>query len=191
MDKQELNGILKFLRNSEQLKNTYRSSYTSTGRTESVAEHTWRLCLMALVLERYFPEVNMSQVIKICIVHDLGEALHGDIPAPSQNDAAKKSETERSDLLELSDSLPQQLQEELVGLWDEYESASTPESKTAKALDKLETILQHNQGKNPEDFNYAFNLEYGKKYTADHPIVSSIRKLLDEETSRLAEETDK
>jgi putative hydrolase of HD superfamily len=191
MKKKELEGILKFLRNSEQLKNTYRSSHTSTGRIESVAEHTWRLCLMALILEEYFPKVDMSRVIKICIVHDLGEAINGDIPVPSQNDSMDKSENERNDFLKLADSLPEKLKKILTELWDEYENATSKEAKTAKALDKLETIIQHNQGKNPEDFDYAFNLNYGKEYTTGHPVISSIRKILDEETNKRANESKK
>ncbi|SMO84348.1 HD domain-containing protein [Fodinibius sediminis] len=190
MEKEELKGILTFLRNSEQLKNTYRSSYTSTGRTESVAEHSWRLCLMALILERYFPEVDMARVIKICIVHDLGEAINGDIPAPAQDNSTDKSENERSDLLQLADSLPSDLKEALVELWDEYETVTSAEARTAKAFDKMETIIQHNQGKNPEDFDYAFNLHYGREYTSDHPIISSMRKMLDEETGKRANNSD-
>lgn len=191
MEKEQLDGILSFLRDSEQLKNTYRSGRTSTGRTESVAEHTWRLCLMALILEKHFPEVDMARVIKICIVHDLGEALHGDIPAPSQDASKEKSVNERNDLLQLASSLPKDLQEELIDLWDEYEDASTAEAKTAKALDKLETIIQHNQGKNPRDFDYAFNLDYGKEYTEDHPVISAMRTLLDEETAGRVNESKK
>ncbi|MEL7834662.1 HD domain-containing protein [Fodinibius sp. Rm-B-1B1-1] len=191
MENIELEGILKFLRDSERLKNTYRSSHTSTGRTESVAEHTWRLCLMALILNKHFPEVDMSRVIKICIVHDLGEAINGDIPAPSQDDSIPKAVNERNDLLQLAASLPGDIKSELVELWDEYENASSKEAKTAKALDKLETIIQHNQGKNPEDFDYAFNLEYGKEYTADHPVIASIREILDEETSKHANKSNK
>lgn len=189
MEIKELEGILSFLRSAEQLKNTYRSSHTSTGRTESVAEHTWRLCLMALILGEFFKNVDISRVIKICIVHDLGEAINGDIPAPSQNSSVDKSENERNDLLQLISSLPENLQKELVELWDEYENASSIEAKTAKALDKLETIIQHNQGKNPKDFDYAFNLNYGKEYTSDHPVVSSIREILDEETKKRAIES--
>lgn len=83
MESKDLQGILTFLRESERLKSTHRSGYTSTGRRESVVEHTWRLCLMALMLESYFPEIDVRRVIKICIVHDLGEALEGDIPAPA------------------------------------------------------------------------------------------------------------
>jgi len=42
--------------------------------------------------------------------------------------------------------------------------------------------MQHNQGKNPDDFNYGFNLEYGKTYTAEDPLIKSIRDILDRET---------
>lgn len=189
MNNNELNGILAFLRSAEQLKNTYRSSHTSTGRTESVAEHTWRLCLMALILETYFPEVDMSRVIKICIVHDLGEIINGDIPAPDQSNTEGKSQNERNDFLELISSLPEHLRSELLELWDEYENASSKEAKIAKAFDKLETIIQHNQGINSAEFDYSFNLNYGKEYTSIHPVISSIRKILDEETFRLANES--
>lgn len=184
MEMEELRGMLNFLRDSEALKNTPRSSRTSTGRTESVAEHSWRLCLMALLLESHLPEINMTRVLKMCIVHDLGEAIHGDVPAPSQNESVDKSLHERKDLLQLTNSLPDYLKKELVEIWDEYEHASSTEAKILKGLDKLETILQHNQGKNPEDFDYAFNLKYGKQYTDVDPLLSTIREMLDEETRR-------
>jgi putative hydrolases of HD superfamily len=191
MNREEIVGILDFIRGSERLKNTMRSGYTSTGRNESVAEHTWRLCLMAMVLEKYFPEADMTRVLKICIVHDLGEALNGDIPAPLQSEELSKASNERNDLLILVDSLPADIQHELIGLWDEYENASSPEARAAKALDKLETIIQHNQGKNPDNFDYFFNLDYGKTYTSEHPVASEIRKILDAETIKRSEEARK
>jgi putative hydrolase of HD superfamily len=190
MDTAELAGFLEFLRGAEQLKNTLRSGYTSAGRRESVAEHTWRLCLMALVFERHFPEVDVARLLKICIVHDLGEAIHGDIPAPAQAEALPKAGQERHDLLQLLAPLPDSLRGELVALWDEYEGASTPEARLAKALDKLETILQHTQGSNPADFDYRFNLDYGRRYTSDDPIIAAIRDVLDEETERRAREAE-
>lgn len=182
----EIAGILDFLRAAERLKNVTRSAYTSEGHPESVAEHTWRLCLMALLFHDRFPELDFAKLIKICIVHDLGEAIGGDIPAPQQSATKEKSEQERIDLLELLEPLPQRLRDEVTGLWDAYEAATCPEAKLAKGLDKLETILQHNQGQNPPDFDYRFNLEYGAGYTAEPPLVAAIRSALDEETERRA-----
>lgn len=182
MEISDLNGILDFLRHAEQLKNTIRSAWTSQGRPESTAEHTWRLCLMTIMFEKSYPEVNFARLVKMCIIHDLGEVIGGDIPAIEQDESVDKSIQERKDLLTLLQPLPDNLQKEITGLWDEYEEAVTPEAKLAKALDKLETILQHNQGKNPEDFNYRFNLGYGKKYTMDDPLIVDIRNILDQET---------
>jgi putative hydrolases of HD superfamily len=188
----DLAGILEFLRTTERLKTTYRSGFTSDGRHESVAEHTWRICMMAVVLAPHFPGVDVARVIRICIVHDLGEVIGGDVPAPEQarrlaeNPGATKAADERRDLLTLLAPLAPSLQAELVALWDEYEAADTPEARLAKALDKLETIMQHTQGRNPPDFDYRFNLGYGRQYTAGHPVIVALREALDAETERCA-----
>jgi putative hydrolase of HD superfamily len=186
MKPSELAGILEFLRHAEKLKNVTRSSWTSEGQQESVAEHTWRLCLMSLVFEQSFPEINYAKLVKICIIHDLGEAIGGDIPAIEQVEGGGKAAQEREDLLLLLRPLPERLREEITALWDEYEEAISPEARLAKALDKLETILQHNQGKNPGDFDYRFNLEYGRKYTTADPLIASLREVLDQDTEERA-----
>jgi putative hydrolases of HD superfamily len=194
MTPHELTGVLDFLRAAERLKATHRSAYTSEGQQESVAEHTWRLCLMALVMAPEFPGVDFAKLVKICLVHDLGEAVGGDVPAPEQarrraaGVATGKGKDERRDLLTLLEPLPSSLKAEIAELWDEYEAAKTPEAKLAKALDKLETIMQHTQGKNPETFDYRFNLTYGRDHTGGPPLIAQLRAVLDAETERLARE---
>jgi putative hydrolase of HD superfamily len=159
MSTNDLSSILDFLRAAESLKTATRSGWTTAGDRESVAEHTWRLCLMAMVLHPEFPDIDFAKLVKICIVHDLGEAIGGDIPAPEQaKRGASKSGDERRDLITLLAPLPLAQQAEILALWDEYETAASPEARLAKGLDKLETILQHTQGKNPPDFDYRFNL---------------------------------
>ena len=182
----EVDGILEFLRSAERLKGTFRSAWTSTGERESVAAHTWRLCLLALLLADNFPEVDFARLIRILIVHDLGEALHGDIPAPRQDATTSKADQERRDLLELVAPLPEQQRDAITGLWDEYDGAATPEARLAKGLDKLETIMQHNQGRNPGDFDYIFNLEYGRSFTTADPRLAALRAVLDAETLQRA-----
>ena len=192
----ELPGVLEFLRAAERLKSTTRTGYTSTGQQESVAEHTWRLCLMALVLRPAFPEIDFAKLVKICIIHDLGEAVHGDVSAPEQarraaaGALAGKAAEERRDLVELLTPLPAAVRDEITALWDEYEAAQSLEAKLAKGLDKLETILQHTQGKNPPDFDYRFNLGYGRQYTSDDPMLAALRAVLDEDTERRAREAE-
>ena len=190
----ESSGIaarLDFLRKAEQLKDTLRTAYTTSGRTESVAEHTWRLTLLAVTFADELPDIDLLKLLKICILHDLGEAVDGDIPAPLQSATASKSEKERNDFLSLVESLPADVRGEFVSLWDEYEEGASPEARVAKALDKLETILQHNQGLNPPDFDYAFNLDYGRTHTNQVPIAATIRELLDVETRAKASANSK
>lgn len=182
----EILGIVQFLREAERLKNVYRTSWTSGGQPESTASHTWRLCLSALVFAKHFPEVNFERLVKICIIHDLGEAIGGDIPAIHQDVNAPKAGQERKDLIRLLQPLPATLQNEIIELWDEYEAATTPEAKVAKALDKLETLMQHNQGANPPDFDYLFNVDYARKFTDAVPLIAEIRKGIDEETRQNA-----
>jgi putative hydrolase of HD superfamily len=196
MDSTELPGVLAFLRGAERLKSTTRTGFTSTGQQESVAEHTWRLCLMALVLRQAFPEIDFAKLVKICIIHDLGEAVHGDVSAPEQARRAAagattgKAEQERRDLLGLLTPLPRAVRDEITELWDEYEAAQSLEARLAKGLDKLETIMQHNQGLNPSDFDYRFNLAYGRRHTGDIPLIAQLRAMLDEETEARARAAD-
>jgi len=183
----DLEGVLEFLRGSEQLKNTIRSSRTSNGRHESTAEHTWRLCLMVLLFEKQYPDIDILKLLKICIIHDLGEAVCGDIAAVDQVDGIDKGIEERKGLEKLIHPLPTSLQSEILELWDDYENALSNEALLAKAFDKLETLLQHTQGRNTADFNYGFNLHYGKKYTDYDSLTSKLRSLIDKQTRTLAE----
>ncbi|HET6836435.1 MAG TPA: HD domain-containing protein [Gemmatimonadales bacterium] len=189
MRPEELDGILTFLQSAERLKTVTRSGWTSAGQPESVAEHTWRLCLMAMLLYSRNDEVDLAHLLKMCLIHDLGEAIGGDTPAPAQSELPGKADRERADLLVLIEPLSAALQTEILGLWDEYESVGSREAAIAKGLDKLETILQHTQGRNPADFDYAFNLAYGQRYTGADPLLAALRVRLDQETARRARET--
>jgi putative hydrolase of HD superfamily len=82
------------------------------------------------------------------------------------------------------------VRDEITALWDEYEAAQTPEARLAKALDKLETILQHTQGRNPPGFDYRFNLAYGRQHTQAPPVIAVLREVLDRETEQRAREHD-
>lgn len=184
MSDQDLTGRLQFIQVAERLKNTLRSSHTSEGRQESVAEHTWRLLLMAITFSDLLPDVDLLRLLKICILHDLGEAVDGDIPAPAQAGNSSKSDKERRDFESLLSTLPTHVRSEFLSLWDDYEYIQSQEAHVAKALDKLETLVQHNQGENPPEFDYSFNLDYGKRYTDAVPLAAKIRSLIDLDTAR-------
>jgi putative hydrolases of HD superfamily len=182
----EINGLLAFLRGAERLKGVTRTAWTSEGKQETTAEHTWRLSLFAIALRPWYPDLDFGRVLGIAIVHDLGEALHGDISAVLQEGTPPKSAQERRDLLELLGPAPARVRDLVLSLWDEYDRAATPEARFVKAVDKLETILQHNQGRNPPGFDYLFNLGYARAHTANDPVIAQIRGILDAETKARA-----
>ena len=189
MDAADLDSIIKFLQKAEGLKDALRSAYTGTGRKESAAEHSWRLSLLALLLGGRFKGANLEKMLKLCIVHDLAEAVCGDIPAPEQEGLAEceKSTLEREAMRELCAVLPEAERAEIFTLWEEYESCATPEARLIKAMDKLETLIQHNQGVNNGEIRYDFNLGYGQKYMDCHPLIRQLRDMVDRDTALNAE----
>lgn len=72
--------LLEALSVAERLKDATRHCYTKNGRHESVTEHSWMMTLMAFLIKDEFPDADIDKVIKMCIIHDLGEAFTGDIP---------------------------------------------------------------------------------------------------------------
>ena len=134
---------LEILHVAERLKDTPRHCTTSRGRKESVAEHSWRLALMALLLRREFPEADIDRVVAMCLVHDLGECFTGDIPAFVKTDADRSRED--SLLEEWVAGLPPEVSADMAALLREAEARETVEARIAKALDKLEALIQHNE----------------------------------------------
>lgn len=191
MTNETLSRYIDFIQRAESLKSTVRTAWTATGRRESTAEHSWRLALLALVLADEIPEADPLRLLQLCLVHDLGEAIHGDISAVDQRVDAPKSAAERADLEDLTSGLPARGREALLALWEDYETGGSLEARLIKGLDKLETIIQHNQGLNPPDFDYSFNLDYGRRQTAAHPLLEQLRRLADEGTARRVAEKNK
>lgn len=132
MKQSDMLGMLDFLRQAEQLKDTLRSAHTTQGRKESTAEHTWRLCLMAMLFEQEMPEIDHAKLMQMCVIHDLGEAISGDIAAVDQDPSIDKSHQERLDLQTLIAPLNQSMQQHILALWDEYEQAETLEAKVLR-----------------------------------------------------------
>lgn len=177
--------ILKFLHEAEKLKTLLRHSWLSSGRRESVAEHTWRLLLMALVMNGYLrKKVNLEKVLKILVVHDLCEVYAGDTwswkPKKHQDG---KHERERVGMEKLLKLLPKKQALEIYNLWDEYGKAKTPEAKFAKSLDKIEVKIQHNEGdiKHWNKKEKWFNLASGEEWCKFDKFVRSFWQLARDE----------
>lgn len=140
-------GALAFLRSAEKLKTVLRHSWTTNERRqESVAEHTF---LMALASVLVMPEIDVGfdreKVLKMILIHDLAEALTGDVPLHmSQQSGVSKRDEEEAALGAIVASLGAfDARGEIHELWLEYEERKTFESRLVKCLDCLEVILQH------------------------------------------------
>ena len=177
-----IDKVIRFIKEIENFKSVTRTAWTKTGRRESTAEHSWRLAMLLMVLREDFKDLDIDKAIKMSLVHDLGELYDGDISAKLQNDNDNKAEMEEKAMRRMLTILPENLAENIYDLWKEYNECSTKEAKLVKAMDKLETIVQHNQGNNPEDFDYEFNLQYGKQYFMDNEILEYMRYIIDEDT---------
>jgi putative hydrolase of HD superfamily len=175
-------GLLAFIEAAGALKDTLRSGRTAGGRVESVAEHSWRLALLALIVGRDDPDLDLVRVLGLCLVHDLGEAIHGDVPAIHQDADPHRAERERRDFRTLVTPLPDAVKTYLIALHDEYDAAQTPEARLVKALDKLETLIHHTEGANGPDFDYGFNLDYGRAATDRVPRLAALRAMVDDKT---------
>lgn len=138
----EARQLLDALSIAERLKDTTRHCYTKNGRHESVAEHSWMMTLMAFFMKDEFPDVDMDKVIKMCIIHDLGEAFTGDIPTFEKNKDHEK--TEEVLLNSWVNSLPVNVANEMRNLYNEMAKRESKEAKVYKAIDSLEALIQHN-----------------------------------------------
>lgn len=182
-----LDRLIGFLQRAEALKDTLRSARTGAGLPESVAAHSWSLCLLVLLLEDELTGVDLLQLLRLCVVHDLGEAISGDVPAIVQDPRDDKSARERADLLTLCDGLPEDVTARLLALWEEYERGDSPEAELAKGLDKIETMVQHVTGAQAPGFDYLWNLGYGVDRTDRGALLRRLRGKVDAMTRQAAD----
>lgn len=178
--------FLKILSRAAVLKTTPRHCFTQEDRRESVADHSWRLALMAMLLsgEPEFRDRDMNRVIRMCLIHDLGEAFTGDIPTFDKSDA----DTEREDacLAEWVEGFPDAQREEWRELLCEMEQMKTREARTYKALDKLEAVISHNESDLSTwlPLEYDLQLTYGKEEVQFSEYLKALSACIDAWTRR-------
>lgn len=155
--------ILDFLALSERLKLELRHSWLSNGRQESVAEHSWQMALMALLMHRHLAHpVDIEKTLKMILVHDLVEAEVGDVPFFDKGERKRlKAAREQRAIAKIRDALDPATGQEIHDLWQEYEAKATAEARFATALDHLEVQVQHNLA----DFATWEPVEYELVYT--------------------------
>jgi putative hydrolases of HD superfamily len=112
---------------------------------DSSADHSWRLALMSLMFSDELKlDIDKFKAMKIAIIHDLPEAITGDIPYMEILNGNVTKEEKHNNEIKAMDAiknlLPENMGEEIIGLWEEYEYSKTREALFIKALDKIETI---------------------------------------------------
>ena len=175
-------ALIEFLGVVEKLKCNTRHSWTSSGRHESVAEHSWRLSLFAMLCADEYPDLDMNKVVRMCIIHDLGEAITGDVPSFEKTETNEMTEKEAWDTL-LS-MLPAPYAGEFAALYAEMEAKQTPEAQLYKALDNMEAVVSHNEASLDTwvPLEYELNLTYGEENAAWSPYTKALRAYLAAQT---------
>lgn len=182
--------FLDILHIAERLKDTERHCTTSKGRVESVAEHSWRISLMAFLLKNEFPDANMGKVTNMCLIHDLGECFTGDIPTFIKTEEDRITEDDL--LIEWVKSLPKEVSNEMASLYEEMNEQKTIESKIYKALDKLEAVIQHNESpiSTWEEHEYELNKTYAFDTVKFSTWLTSLREeILKDTINKINNET--
>ncbi len=170
--------LIETLAVAERLKDAARHCYTSGGRRESVAEHSWRMTLMAYLVSDEFPEADFEKIFKMCLIHDLGEAFTGDIPTFEKTEENEKQEEKL--LNDWVKSLPEPFCTEMTGLYREMAERKTLEAKIYKALDSLEALIQHNESDISTwlPLEYDLQMTYGNDKTDFSEYTKSLRELV-------------
>ena len=182
--------FLEILSQAAMLKITPRHCYTEKTRKESVADHSWRSALMAMLLskEPEFQELDMDRVIRMCLIHDLGESFTGDIPTFEKT--SQDEEKEDQIFLRWVEAFPESQRTEWLELLGEMEAMETREAKLYKALDKLEALISHNESDLSTwlPLEYDLQLTYGKENVEFSPYLKELRSCIDRWTEEKIQE---
>lgn len=182
--------LIAFCAMIEKLKCNTRHSWTTSGRRESVAEHSWRLAVLAMLCADEYPELDINKVIRMCLVHDFGEALTGDVPSFEKTEQNEMTEREAWEII--LGSLPEPYATEFRALYEEMEARETPEAKLYKALDNMEAVISHNEASLDTwiPLEHTLNLTYGEENAAWSPYTRELRQYLAEQTREKLEKSE-
>lgn len=171
-----LENIFNFLKEAEKLKSALRYNTTTGGRKESAADHSWRLAVMVFVMaDELKLKINTERAIKIALMHDLAEAITGDIDAiriaEGKFSKEEKHRLETEAIEKIKNTLPDELGKEIYDLWNEYENCSTKEGEFVKGVDKLETLTQLAESGYKTYDKPDFIAEYANKAIKEFPVI--------------------
>lgn len=180
----DLLKITDFIKSVEVLKTTVRHNRFDNGRQESVAEHTWRMVLFFITVQESLQlDVDVLKIIKMIIVHDIPEWLHGDVPNLPEYQQAHDNKLDQELLAAryYFDRLPAPLDQEFYDLFVEFEERKTYEAKVAKVFDNLERLFQHittspDTRSDSEKWDFAFQYTLSSIKDLNDPKIIQIWK---------------
>ena len=177
-------SILKFLQLAEQLKCNTRHCETSSGRKESVAEHCFSLVMFAWLLQDDFPDLDMEKVMHMCLVHDMGEAVTGDIPCFEKTEEARA--VEGSEIRNIAEMLDNGRKQEFLDLHREMEENKSKEARLFHVLDKMEAVIQHNEADISTwlPLEYELQMNYGVNEAREFTVTGKLRDLVLEQSRK-------
>lgn len=137
--------IIEFLRIIDQFKSIERKTKVSNNsRYENDAEHTWHMCMFALLLHKEIEEeIHLERTLKLILIHDLCEIYAGDTYAHDSSARINKEQREDEATKQLFNELPDDLKIEFHELWNEYKANTTKEARFAQAIDKMQAFVQN------------------------------------------------
>lgn len=201
--KTETEQLLGFVKLMEELKKLERfkdsvfwKEYPFPRRYESVADHTWRVAIMLVVIEKYLSQpIDVAKALKMALIHDIPEIIAGDASplgtdgtgrdshAYNAQKAQEKFEAEKKAARKIFDRLPPDQADEFYNLWLEFEAQISFEAKVVKALDRIEGKLQafEYSGGNLFKEHMKFSLTYGVETYSVDPAIEKLGKLVGKE----------
>ena len=144
---EDIEKILGFIVEIEKLKDVHRKTKpVGLDRFENSAEHSWHVCLTALMLKDFANEkIDINRVIKMLLIHDLGEIDVGDTIIYA-NETSENKAKEAAGIVRLLNILPDEMADEFLALWHEFEAGETADSCFAKAIDRVPPLLHNIHG---------------------------------------------
>lgn len=156
-----------FIKEIDKLKYIQRKTCLfNSERPENDAEHSWHLAMMTIILSQHADQpIDVLKILKMVLIHDIVEIDAGDTFIYDTRKNHSNTEEELLAAQRIFGLLPPEQAEELTAIWQEFEEGITPEAQFAKAMDRLEPLLQNtsNNGGTWTAFNVPYQKVYDKK----------------------------
>lgn len=168
----ELQQQIDFIKEIDKIKYIQRKTkLLHSDRPENDAEHSWHLAMMAIILVGHANNsLDLLKVLKMVLIHDVVEIDAGDTFLYNAQQTHANTAAERLAAERIFGLLPRAQAAELMAIWEEFEAGNTAEAKFARAMDRLEPLLQNvsNQGGTWKEFGVSFEQVYEKKQVIQH-----------------------